>query len=270
MIFMRTTEADCIAALREAADRLGESPTKAQYEALGLTPASGTIIRVMGGWNVAKESADLETNPSTGTRIQPKPDDVSLPDGFEWSDLSVDQRWHYRNTEWNAERTSRRRARLRSWVNELKGERGCKQCREEDSACLDFHHLAEKEMKVSKMVTYGYGKDRLRAEIAKCEVLCANCHRREHRNESKNRSTDGVGDRLRSMVDRYKRQNGCEQCPEDDPVSLVFHHNSDKKRATVSQLLSDGRPERVVRAEMENCVVLCGNCHRKIHSSSRV
>ena len=38
-----TTEDDCIRALREAADRLGESPSKAAYEDLGLTPASATI-----------------------------------------------------------------------------------------------------------------------------------------------------------------------------------------------------------------------------------
>ncbi len=44
-----TTEDECLEALLEAADRLGESPTKAQYEELGLTPASATIIRTCGG-----------------------------------------------------------------------------------------------------------------------------------------------------------------------------------------------------------------------------
>ncbi|WP_175507073.1 hypothetical protein [Halostagnicola kamekurae] len=43
-----TTVEDCIAALEQAADRLEESPSKAQYESLGLTPASETIIRTMG------------------------------------------------------------------------------------------------------------------------------------------------------------------------------------------------------------------------------
>ena len=46
---MTTTEQECLDALREAAERLGESPTKAAYEDLGLTPASATIIRVVGG-----------------------------------------------------------------------------------------------------------------------------------------------------------------------------------------------------------------------------
>ena len=56
-----TTEAECIEALREAADRLEESPTKETYEELGLQPAASTILRVMGSWNEAKEAAGLET-----------------------------------------------------------------------------------------------------------------------------------------------------------------------------------------------------------------
>ena len=79
-----TTEAARPASLREAADRLEASPTKAEYEDLGLTPASATIIRQLGGWNAAKEAAGLETNPSTGSRTMPEPDDVELPEGRHW------------------------------------------------------------------------------------------------------------------------------------------------------------------------------------------
>ncbi|AGB33597.1 hypothetical protein Natpe_3838 [Natrinema pellirubrum DSM 15624] len=176
------TEAACLEALREAAERLGESPTKAQYEELGLTPASATIIRTCGGWNDAKETAGLETSYSRGPRVGPKPDDVELPEGTAWEDLSVDQRWHYRNTEWNTERSLDRRAKHRAWVFEYKQEKGCNRCDEDDPRCLDFHHLNEdeKEMAVGKMISFGYSKDRIESEIEKCLVLCANCHRKEH------------------------------------------------------------------------------------------
>lgn len=180
---MRTTEAECIAALRRAAERLGESPTKAQYEDLGLTPASATIIRVMDGWNAAKKAAELKTHPSTGPRVGPKPDNVVLPEGTVWTDLSVDQRWHYRNVEWNTERTLDRRAELRAWAYEYKRTSGgCVRCTEADPACLDFHHVNadEKEMTVSSMISYGYSKERLLDEIEKCVVICANCHRKQH------------------------------------------------------------------------------------------
>lgn len=160
---MPTTETECLDALREAAGRLGESPTKAQYGDLGLTPASATILRQIGGWNEAKERAGPETNTSRGSRVAPKPDDVDLPDGLIWEKLSVDQRWHYRNRGWNTERTLRRRAKLRRWVNETKSRDGYKQCGIEDPACLEYHHPdeVEKEMDVGTMVTHGYGREAL-------------------------------------------------------------------------------------------------------------
>lgn len=101
---------------------------------------------------------------------------------MSWDDLSVDQRWHYRTTDWNTERSLIRRARHRAWVYEYKHERGCTRCDEDDPRCLDFYHLNEdeKEMAVGKMVSFGYSKERIEREIKKCLVLCANCHRKEH------------------------------------------------------------------------------------------
>lgn len=178
-----TTETECLRSLREAAARLGESPSKAQYEELGLTPAASTISRVVGGRNDVKVKVDLSTNPSTGSRTAPKPARVELPEGVTWEALSVDQRWHYRHTELNAERTRSRRARLRMWVCERKAASdGCARCSESDPACLEFRHRApaEKERSVSELVSYGHGRARLREEMARCDLLCANCHRKEH------------------------------------------------------------------------------------------
>lgn len=46
----------------------------------------------------------------------------------------------------------------------------------EDNSCMfDFDHLADKQLNVSQMVTYSDA--RFEAEIAKCELCCANCHR---------------------------------------------------------------------------------------------
>ncbi|WP_254839356.1 homing endonuclease associated repeat-containing protein [Natronomonas marina] len=257
---MATSEAECLDALREAAERLGESPTKAAYEELGLQPASATIIRQLGGWNAAKEAAGLETNPSTGTRVGPKPGDVELPDGRSWAELSVDQRWHYRNREHNTERTLRRRARLRRWVNERKEERGCAHCGRSDPAVLDFHHRedAGKTMDVGTMVTYGHGRDSLADEMANCDVLCANCHRREHHTPP----TEAL---RRWVHERKQSSGGCERCDEDDPAVLDFHHVTEDKNASIARMVADGRPKADVESEMARCRVLCANCHRREH-----
>jgi len=155
-----TTEQECLDALQAAAEVIGESPTKAEYETLGLTPSASTILRIVGGWNEAKRRAGLETNPSTGSRVAPKPDGVDLPDTTDWSELTQDQRWHYGHTDHNTERTLERRQRLRAWVNDQKADHGCSECSESDPACLDFHHPNDdKEMAITDMVTSGYSID---------------------------------------------------------------------------------------------------------------
>lgn len=283
------SEQDCIEALLDAAQRLGESPTKKQYEELDITPSASTILRHCGGWNDAKEQAGLETNQAKGgPKIQEMPDHVDLPDHLDWEELSQDQRWHYKNREWNTQRSLERRQRLRRWVNEQKSERGCSQCVEDDPACLDLHHRNsdEKEMTISTMITYGHGKESLQAELEKCEVLCANCHRAEHdmipdgvaetgvSEEAKIALSDGDGweavsnhpARQRSFVFHYKQRTGCNRCDASRPGCLELHHlDSDEKTAAVSQLISQGCSAAELRRELRKCIVLCSNCHRREH-----
>jgi hypothetical protein len=56
-------------------------------------------------------------------------------------------------------------------------EHSCVDCGEDDVMVLEFDHLGDKEFNIS-----GGLRDRslaaLIAEMAKCEVVCANCHRR--------------------------------------------------------------------------------------------
>jgi 5-methylcytosine-specific restriction endonuclease McrA len=57
----------------------------------------------------------------------------------------------------------------------------CSRCGEKDRRCLDFHHLdpSKKDDSIAHMIkTASYA--RLEAEVKKCIVLCANCHRKEH------------------------------------------------------------------------------------------
>ncbi len=47
-------------------------------------------------------------------------------------------------------------------------------------------------MAVGKMITHGYGKERLEEEIEKCVILCANCHRKEHYDRPRQLENDSV------------------------------------------------------------------------------
>lgn len=78
-------------------------------------------------------------------------------------------------------RNKRNRKALADWINEYKGSRGCSRCPERDYVCLDFHHSAgEKDLNVSAALRKCWTIARVTREIEKCEILCANCHRKEH------------------------------------------------------------------------------------------
>lgn len=54
----------------------------------------------------------------------------------------------------------------------------CVDCGENDVVVLEFDHLGDKVMNVSDMVRKAYAWSSILAEIEKCEVVCANDHRR--------------------------------------------------------------------------------------------
>lgn len=71
--------------------------------------------------------------------------------------------------------------RMRKIAADFKAERGCENCGVGDPRVLDLHHrdVDSKIMAVSQMI-YRYSVVKVRAEMDKCRVLCANCHRIEH------------------------------------------------------------------------------------------
>lgn len=46
-----------------------------------------------------------------------------------------------------------------------------------DPICMDFDHLSDKTMSVSKLSSQPYSLERINNEISKCEIVCSNCHR---------------------------------------------------------------------------------------------
>lgn len=283
------SKAECIHALQEAAANLGESPSKAEYEALDQTPAASTIIRVCGGWNAAKELAELETNPSTGSRIKSKPESVTLPDGTDWAALSANQRWYSTHRQADIAEKRQRRTDLHAWLYDYKRQADCQRCDEARAACLEFHHQPGemKVMNVGEMISYGYGKASLLDEIEKCKVLCANCHRKEHvdrpagfsgptvwRVRADVRAGRAVPDTstlskeqyLRGWTAAYKQIRGCRRCGIDESRCLQFHHDDpDTKTAGVGEMITNCRSAAAITAEVDLCTVLCANCHRQEH-----
>lgn len=71
------------------------------------------------------------------------------------------------------------RTEIKAWLNELKKE--CLLCKETAKCCLSFHHVTgKKEFNLSEIVTRMPSRKRIEQEVAKCVVLCENCHRKVH------------------------------------------------------------------------------------------
>jgi len=65
------------------------------------------------------------------------------------------------------------------WLRSYKKTLSCSVCGNSDYRVLEFHHpRGGKDYSVSDLVTSSI--KRMQEEIAKCTVLCANCHKIEH------------------------------------------------------------------------------------------
>ena len=73
-----------------------------------------------------------------------------------------------------------RKRKIKEWFEKYKSKLSCSICGENHPATIDFHHKGDKENQVAQMVHWGYSIDNILKEIKKCEVLCANCHRKVH------------------------------------------------------------------------------------------
>lgn len=75
----------------------------------------------------------------------------------------------------------RRTASKRLFVHNYLSSHSCTDCGESDPVVLEFDHVrGKKRFRVSAMMVSWCSLDTLVAEISKCEVRCANCHRRKH------------------------------------------------------------------------------------------
>jgi len=76
----------------------------------------------------------------------------------------------------------KRQREIRDWYNDYKSKLFCKNCGENHPGCLDFHHKDRdvKEKEISQAMGSGWSVEKLLEEMAKCDVLCSNCHRKLH------------------------------------------------------------------------------------------
>lgn len=89
---------------------------------------------------------------------------------------------YIKNRAEHRKRLKTRRAVLQDWLREFKTTVKCNRCPESHPATIQFHHCDPtiKEINLASAALSGWSIDRIKAEIAKCEIICANCHAKEH------------------------------------------------------------------------------------------
>ena len=108
--------------------------------------------------------------------------------------------------------------------------------------------------------------------------VCRECNRKRSRkyyktNNAKHRKKVRARNKrvvleLKQKIDAVKAAYGCQLCPENDVVCLDFHHLGKKDFAVASSPYEVQNWERI-KNEIRKCVVLCSNCHRKVHAGKK-
>ena len=145
-----------------------------------------------------------------------------------------------------------------TWLNSLKVGPCADCCNIYPPCCMDFDHVVGIKTKgIGKLL--GCSKEVVLAEVAKCELVCACCHRvRTHIQVPEFRDP-----RRREFYRKIAllKQAPCRDCGlKFSPVAMDFDHVRGVKVATVSQMNSFSWGRIIV--ELAKCDLVCANCHR--------
>lgn len=166
----------------------------------------------------------------------------------------------------------RRTEAARRFVIQYKRQHPCVDCGQSNPVVLEFDHLQDKSGHLSVMAAMGLSVAALREEIAKCDVVCVNCHRRRTgRRAGWRRAAVRWWEtaaplrfetaRNTAVAFNHLELSGCVDCGETDLCVLDFDHVG-PKTGTVMQMARAGVGLPRLRAEIANCEVRCANCHR--------
>lgn len=80
--------------------------------------------------------------------------------------------------------------------------------------------------------------------------------------EKNNRRKDDIKEYIRS------KRIACVNCGESHIACLDFHHETEKS-VNISEMVTRMWSRSKIDEELNKCIVLCSNCHRKLHYEER-
>jgi len=115
-------------------------------------------------------------------------------------------------------------------------------------------------------VEFNFKNKKLNKLHSNCKT-CQKIMKDKHYNENKKIYLDRNNQRrqkLREDFIEFKKTLSCTKCGENHPACLDFHHENDDKEYNVSSMIWS-HSRKKIQKEIDKCLVLCSNCHRKHH-----
>jgi len=157
------------------------------------------------------------------------------------------------------------------WLQDLKSEQPCMDCGQTyEPYCMDYDHVPERGKKiasVSRLALNIAPKERILAEIAKCDLVCVLCHNRR----TQQRLNDKLGSVRRSsptilrnieIIKQFKTCP-CAICGQQyNTFNMQLDHINPSTKTFNSGKIKSLSVD-VLLVELAKCQVLCALCHRR-------
>lgn len=154
-------------------------------------------------------------------------------------------------------------------INQFKKDACCDCGKIFPNCVMDFDHREPQNKKagISKILNSRYSVTVLLAELQKCDLVCACCHRNRTykiwQESKRNRKRDyPIHELKQEFIDSQKVNKPCADCQGlFNAWQMDFDHLANKK-------FSLGKVKRVscsietIYQEMQKCELVCANCHR--------
>jgi len=124
------------------------------------------------------------------------------------------------------------------------------------------------ELEVSSFRTNKTKKDGLQSQCIDCRKAYNKVHYKQNKQVyvDKAKLTNA---KIKVWYKEFKSTLSCSNCPENHPACLHFHHKDPTQKGfTIAAGVTFSKKK--IKEEMSKCIVLCANCHAKLHYDERI
>lgn len=122
----------------------------------------------------------------------------------------------------------------------------------------------ELEKPLSEFYKQSHRKDGHSSGCKQCDNASYTVSRNKKKEHYKTVARDRGKITQRKLLE-WKSERKCSLCPEADPDCLDLHHlDPNEKDVNIGDVVRYWSWERLTK-EINKCIILCSNCHRKVH-----